>query len=40
MLTVLEGDFYGSGRLPGRKRGDLLVEHYWLPPVEAEKREQ
>lgn len=28
-VTVVEGDFYGSGRLPPRSRGDLLVEHYW-----------
>lgn len=27
-ITVGEGDFYGSGRLPSA-RGDLLVEHEW-----------
>ncbi len=31
VVTVAEGDFYGSGKLPPANRGDLLVEHYWLP---------
>ncbi|MDZ7339516.1 MAG: ABC transporter ATP-binding protein, partial [candidate division KSB1 bacterium] len=30
ILDVVEGDFFGSGRLPSRERGDLLVEHEWL----------
>lgn len=29
-IDVAEGDFFGSGRLPSRGRGDLLVEHEWL----------
>jgi len=32
MITVIEGDFYGSGKFPSRARGDLLVDHVWLPP--------
>jgi len=37
-FTVAAGDFYGSGRLPPTSRGDLLIEHYWLPlhPQEEE----
>ncbi|MCA9994142.1 MAG: ABC transporter ATP-binding protein [Anaerolineales bacterium] len=31
-LSITEGDFYGSGRLPNRSRGDLLIHHEWLPP--------
>ncbi len=36
IISVEEGDFYGSGRLPPRKRGDLLIEHKWLQPIKAE----
>jgi lipopolysaccharide transport system ATP-binding protein len=34
VLSVAEGDFYGTGRLPSRKRGDVLVNHDWLSPTE------
>jgi len=33
IVTVIEGDFFGSGRLPSRTRGDLLIEHQWRQPV-------
>lgn len=29
-IDVAEGDFFGSGRLPARERGDLLIDHHWL----------
>ena len=35
-VTVIEGDYYGSGRLPSQGRGDLLVEHYWLAAIAHE----
>ena len=28
-LTVSEGDFFGSGKLPPREGGDFLVFHEW-----------
>ena len=31
VIDVAQGDFYRSGRLPPSNRGDLLVEHAWLP---------
>ncbi|MBE9475315.1 MAG: ABC transporter ATP-binding protein [Chloroflexi bacterium] len=34
-LTVIEGDYFGSGRLPPRNRGGLLVDHSWLLPSET-----
>ena len=30
MIDVADGDFFGSGRLPARERGDLLIDHDWL----------
>lgn len=34
-ISVIEGDFYGTGRLPEHSRGDLLIEHTWSAPDEA-----
>jgi lipopolysaccharide transport system ATP-binding protein len=28
-ITTIEGDYFGSGRLPARGRGGLLVDHSW-----------
>lgn len=33
-ITVTEGDYFGSGRLPPRNRGGLLVDHSWLRPAD------
>ncbi|MHA2404110.1 MAG: ABC transporter ATP-binding protein [Candidatus Kariarchaeaceae archaeon] len=33
-LTVIEGDYFGSGRLPDRGRGGLLVDHFWLHSID------
>jgi lipopolysaccharide transport system ATP-binding protein len=33
-LSIIEGDYFGSGRLPPRGRGGLLVNHYWLRSVD------
>jgi lipopolysaccharide transport system ATP-binding protein len=33
-LSIIEGDYFGSGRLPARGRGGLLVEHYWLRSID------
>ena len=29
-MEVIEGDFYGTGRLPPRSYGTVLVKHQWL----------
>ena len=31
-LSVVSGDFYGSGKLPGRKFQGLLIPHQWEAP--------
>jgi hypothetical protein len=28
-LSVVEGDFFGTGKLPPKTLGDLLVSHKW-----------
>jgi hypothetical protein len=28
-LEVVEGDFYGTGRLPANKNRSVLVEYHW-----------
>ena len=28
-LTVVEGDFFGTGKFPVRETGDFLVAHEW-----------
>lgn len=28
-ISIIEGDYFGSGRLPSRGRGGLLVDHSW-----------
>jgi hypothetical protein len=28
-LSVVEGDFFGTGRLPAQQVGDFLVDHSW-----------
>ena len=35
-LSIIEGDYFGSGRLPSRGRGGLLVDHYWLRSVDEQ----
>lgn len=29
-LTVVEGDFFGTGKFPGKETGEFLVRHEWL----------
>jgi lipopolysaccharide transport system ATP-binding protein len=39
-ITVVDGDFYGSGRLPGQHFGDMLVPFAWrLEPTEIASRQ-
>jgi len=28
-LTVVEGDYFGTGKLPPREAGDFIVAHSW-----------
>ena len=32
-VDVGDGDFYGTGRLPSRQRGDILVDHEWFTQI-------
>lgn len=34
-LTVIEGDFFGTGKLPPKKLGDVLVDHSWTAAKNA-----
>jgi hypothetical protein len=30
-LEFCEKDYYGSGRLPSKEQGPMLVKHFWYP---------